>query len=100
MRKIRASALMAATLFLGILPGIAQGDNALTQEQLLKATQLSLQDYATLQPEMTRSVSGFKASTAGSTAQVLIFMNADGMQMTARYLCVVQNGGMTCRFQQ
>lgn len=78
----------------------ARADNPLNQAQLLKVTQLSLQDYAVNEPEMTKSVSGFKTVTAGNNAKVSIVMDADGMHMTANYLCVPQGADFSCHVQQ
>ena len=78
----------------------ALANNALTEAQLLKATQLSLQDYAANEPDMTNLVSGFKTTTTGNNATVIINMDADGMHMTAKYLCVPQDGDISCHFQQ
>ena len=97
-KTIKPAWLLVALL--GIIPGLAKADNSLTEEQLLKATQLSLQDYATAEPEMTRSVSGFKVSTSGNNAVVVINMDADGMHMIAKYLCVTQGTDLSCHIQQ
>lgn len=80
--------------------GVAMADNPLTSDQLLRATQLSLDDNAKVNPDMANSVSGFRVSTVGSNAQVYIDMNADGMKMSAKYLCAPQAKDMVCNLQQ
>jgi hypothetical protein len=84
----------------GLIYGVAKADNPLAQDQLLKAVQSSSADYANIEPSMTKSVSGFKVTTLGNNAQVIIYMDADGMNMTAKYLCVPQGENMACHFQQ
>jgi len=83
-----------------IASGVAYADNALTTDQLMKATQNSLADYAATQPDMTKSISGFRVTTVGATAQVIIQMNADGMSMSAKYVCAPQADDMACNIQQ
>lgn len=95
----RSNVLAILALIFTMSVATAKADNTLTQAQLLKATQLSLQDYATVEPDMAKSVSGFKTTTAGANAQVVINMDADGMHMTAKYLCVPQDGDLSCHFQ-
>lgn len=77
----------------------AKADNTLTQDQLMKATQHALQDSSTADPTMAKSISGFKTTTVGANAQVIINMDADGMHMTEKYLCVAQDGDLSCHFQ-
>lgn len=78
----------------------ALADNPLTTEQLVKAVQASLKDYATVEPDMSRSISGFRTSTSGKRAQIIIDMNSDGMKMSARYVCASQGAEMVCNQQQ
>jgi hypothetical protein len=80
--------------------GVAMADNALTQEQLVKSTQLSLQDLTANDSSMAAEISGFRVSTVGSNAQVIIDMNADGMQMSTKYVCIPQDQTMICDLQQ
>ena len=98
MNKTNVLTILALVFTIGAVT--AKADNSLTQAQLLKATQLSLQDYATVEPDMAKSVSGFKTTTSGANAQVVINMDADGMHMTAKYLCVPQDADLSCHFQQ
>jgi hypothetical protein len=71
--------------------------NPLTADQLLRSMQLSSIDYARAEPDMSKSISGLRVATVGQTAQVTIDMKADGMNMSAKYLCVVQGTDMACR---
>ena len=80
--------------------GVALADNSLTSEQLMKATLNSLTDSKQSEPGMAKSISGFRTSTAGANAQVIIDMKADGMNMSSKYLCVPQGQDMTCSLQQ
>lgn len=82
------------------LPLSAKADNPLSAEQLLRALQVATTDYTANDPEMAKSISGLKTTTSGSNAVVMIEMNADGMKMTAKYLCVPRSNEMACRFQQ
>lgn len=79
---------------------LAQADNALTSDQLMKSIQNSVKDYATVQPDMARSISGLSTKTTGTNAQVTIQMNADGMSMSAHYICAPQGDDMACNIQQ
>jgi phosphotransferase system IIB component len=97
MKKMLLMTFTAGSL---LSASIAKADNAFTVDQLVQATQLSLQDYEKVQPDMAKSISGFKTATAGNTVQVVINMNADGMNMTAKYLCVLQGAALACRSQQ
>ncbi len=74
--------------------------NPLTADQLLRSIELSSMDYARAEPGMSKSISGLRVATVGQTAQVTIDMKADNMNMSAKYLCVVQGADMACRPQQ
>lgn len=79
--------------------GIAMADNALTADQLLKSVEVSVKDYSAVEPDMARSISGLRTTTMGANAQVTIEMNADGMRMSAKYLCAPQGQDMACNLQ-
>ena len=96
--KKAAYSLFAFAALVG--PSVASADNPLTHEQLLSSIQLSLNDYAGADPDMARSISGLRTVTTGANALVSIEMNADGMKMTAKYLCVPRGEQMACRAQQ
>jgi len=83
-----------------IFSALAKADNALTNDQLVKSIQVALADYASGDPEMSKSISGLRSSTVGGTASVTIEMNADGMKMSAKYLCAPRAAEMACRLQQ
>lgn len=74
--------------------------NPLTADQLLRSIQLSSADYSRAEPDMSKSISGMRVATVGQNAQVTLDMKADGMNMSAKYLCVVQGQDMACRQQQ
>jgi hypothetical protein len=82
------------------LSGFAMAANPLTSTQLMKAAQVALSANAAADPEMANSTSGFRIATVGSNAQVYVDMNADGMKMSAKYLCIPQAQEMACRIQQ
>jgi hypothetical protein len=84
-----------STLFLNQ----AKADNPLSQEQLIKATQAALLDYSGIEAEMVKSLSGFKVTTVGTNAQVILNLEADGMHMSAKYLCLPQGADMICHIQ-
>jgi hypothetical protein len=97
---MRAS-LISILLALGFgAQTFAMADNSLTADQLVKATQLSLQDYATVEPDMFKDISGFRVSTVGKNAQVFLDMNSGGMHMSVQYVCVPQHQMMICNQQQ
>ena len=97
MNRMTAAFLTLAYL---ALPLSAKADNPLSTDQLLRALQVATADYTANDPEMAKSISGLKTSTSGSNAVVTVEMNADGMKMTAKYLCVPRASEMACRFQQ
>jgi hypothetical protein len=80
--------------------GFAMAANPLTSVQLMKAVQVALTANAAADPDMANSTSGFRIATVGNNAQVYVDMNADGMKMAAKYLCVPQAQDMACRLQQ
>ena len=82
------------------LATVASANNPLTEAQLMKAAQLSMDDYARTEPTMTSSVSGFKVTTQGNNAVVIINMDSDGMHMTAKYLCIQDGADLGCHFQE
>ena len=77
----------------------AKTDNALTQEELLKVTKLSMDDYTTEYVEHAKHLSGFKVSTVGMDAKVTLSITHDGMTMTANYFCVRQEATFVCKAQ-
>ncbi len=89
---------VVALLFI-LFPETVRADNTFTQEQMVHMTQLALVDYTAIQPDMAKSISGFKITTAAPNAKVIIYMSADGMNMTANYLCVPQDADFGCHFQ-
>lgn len=78
---------------------VAMADNALTTDQLQASIRNAVADYATVEPDMSKSISGLRVVAVGSNAQVTIEMKADGMNMSAKYLCVVQGNDMACQQQ-
>ena len=80
--------------------GIAMASNPLTAEQLLRSIQISSVDYVRGEPDMAKSISGLSVATIGNNAQVTITMKSDGMNMSAKYLCIVQGPDMACHQQQ
>ena len=93
--------LIAAVIFVATLAGgIANADSLVTQEEMVVATQSALKDYSTIEPDMSKSVSGFKTSISGSDVQVILYMTSDGMNMTAKYLCSKQGPNFNCHFVQ
>ncbi|HEY8278441.1 MAG TPA: hypothetical protein VIH99_02380 [Bdellovibrionota bacterium] len=78
----------------------AQAVAPLSTDQLVRSIQESLKDYTAQDPEMAKSITGLKVVTVGTNAQVLIEMKTDGMNMTAKYLCIAQGQSMACREQQ
>ena len=82
------------------LSGTAIAANPLTTDQLTKSIQESVKDYSSVEPDMSKSISGIRVVTVGSNAQVTLEMKTDGMNMSAKYLCVAQGQSMACRMQQ
>ncbi len=83
----------------GFFGNQAHADNTLSAEQLMKATQASIADYSTVEVEMVKSLSGFKVTTVGANAVVILNLEADGMKMSAKYLCQPQVADMVCHIQ-
>ena len=73
--------------------------NALTQEELLKVTKLSMDDYTTENPEHAKHISGFKVSTVAQDAKVVLSVAHEGMVMSANYFCVRQEASFVCTAQ-
>lgn len=94
--------LFTLALFASLLssPLAALAENTLTTDQLLKATQQALSEAANEDPDMAKSISGFRVTTVASNASVTVEMNADGMRMSSKYLCMPRGETMTCRLQQ
>jgi hypothetical protein len=92
--------LIVAVLGFSGFASSAFAANPLTADQLLRSIQLSSQDYSRSEPDMSQSISGLRVATLGQTAQVTIDMKADGMNMSAKYLCAVQGSDMSCHLQQ
>lgn len=97
MRNIVTLALFA---FILGSPLTALAENTLTADQLLKATQQAISEAANEDPDMAKSISGFRVTTVGPNASVTVEMNADGMRMSSKYLCAPRGETMTCRPQQ
>ena len=98
MTKNLILATMVAATF-GIFANVALADNTLSADQLMKATQASIADYTTVDAEMVKALSGFKVTTMGANAVVILNLEADGMHMSAKYLCQPQAADMVCHAQ-
>jgi hypothetical protein len=81
------------------LLGTARAANTLSSDQLMKSADLALKDYALVEPDMSASISGIRSVTVGTNAIVTLEMNADGMKMSAKYICIPKADGMNCNQQ-
>ena len=81
------------------LIGTARAANTLSSDQLMKSADHALKDYALVEPEMSVSISGIRSVTVGANAIVTLEMNADGMKMNAKYICIPKADDMNCNQQ-
>ena len=77
----------------------AKADNALSQEELMAITKLSLDDYTANNPEHAKHIAGFKTITVKTDGKVTLTINHDGMTMTSSYYCVRQDASFVCTEQ-
>ena len=92
--------MLKLVLLSAVLGNSAFAANVLTTQQLQNAINESVKDYTSREADMAQSITGLKVITVGSNAQVTIEMKTDGMNMSAKYLCVAQGPNMACRQQQ
>lgn len=97
MRNVVLGLLLASGT---VASSAALADNPLTTDQLMRAAQLCVKATQDADPSMANSISGFRTVTVGKSVQVVVDSKADGMNMSAKYLCVPQGPDMTCRVQQ
>ncbi len=69
---------------------ILASDNPIAQTELLTLTKSALDDYSAQNPELVLKVTGFKVTTTGTDAKVLIYVDHDGMIMQGNYACIRQ----------
>ena len=97
MHKILVGLLLVAAFGTS---GIALANPALTSDQLVKAVQSSLKDYSTVDPDMSKAITGIRSIAVGPNAKVTLEMKMDGMNMSVTYICVPQGQDMACNLQQ